>query len=304
MPDYEKAFRKAHKVTELARLELPQTTKISMAIPDTFGGGCVALWGSRLPGTWNKNGKNLEWPTASAPVKEWEEALREKGVEQVGVGMDAGVQEPSSNWGFPAEGIEKGPIMGGWGDSATVVQDVEGLWGASGNTTDWAVQEEIFFLMSVLGPTTIPLTHSTQLVEKSTRQIVTIVPPDPDDKGLGGVLGTVYFAPWKIAMEGSTILPPELLSGLPDGSTFDLARDVIKVFVAPKTIEVLREGMGLHAVFVQVIESVGNTERMKGKKSKSRTKGKSKAKDFEEKEWWYMEFLYEVVPSFWIEEGD
>ena len=307
MPDYEKAFRKAHKVTDLARLELPQTAKISMAIPDKFGSACVGLWGSKLPIFWG--GKEIDadgtsWPKPDlAPVKEWEEALRETGVEQVGENMDTGILGSSSNWAAPLEGAENGPIMGGWGDSATVLQDGAGMWGVP-TTTDWAVEEEKPYLMSILGPTTIPLTHAIQLVEKSTRQIVGIMPPDPDDRGLGGMLGSVLFAPWKIPMEGSAILAPELLSALPEGSTFDMERDLIKVLVLPKTIEVLREGMGLHAVFVQVIEMVGSTDGGKGKKSKSKTKGKSKAKGSDNKEWWYMEFLYEVIPSFWIEEGD
>ncbi|KAF8513862.1 hypothetical protein JB92DRAFT_2921410 [Gautieria morchelliformis] len=309
MPDYEKAFRKATKVTEMARLELPQSTKISMAIPDTLANACVALWGSKQ--AWKQkyatDADDGSWPTsAPAPVKEWEEALKEQGVEQVTANFDAGEPGLSDHWGAPTEGVEEGPIMGGWGDSAKVIEGETNPWGAPGATTDWAVEEPKPCLMSILGPTTIPLTHSIQLVEQSTRQIVSIAPPNPDDKGLGRILGTVMFAPWKNPKEKSDILPPQLLSGLPEGSTFDVARDEIKVFVLPKTIEVLRVGMGLHAVFVQVTENENEAGRevVKEKKSKSRNKGKGKAKGSDDRQWWYMEFLYEVVPSFWTEEED
>ena len=310
MTDYDKVFRKALKVTEIARLELPQTTKISMAIPEQFGGGCAALWGSRLPVVWSKkHGTDVDdssWPiSTSEPVKEWEEALREKGVEQVGESLSIGGQETSCNWGVPKEGVENGPIMGGWGESATVVNDGAEMWGPPGGTTDWTSEEKEPCLMSILGPTTLPLTHTVQLVEKSTRQIVNITLPDPANNGLGGKLGTVLLAPWKYPKKGeSTILAPELLSDLPEGSTFDTGRDLIKVFADPKTIEVMREGMGLHAVFVQVVESVTSTAEATRKKPKSRNKGKGKTKSSDDKEWWYLEFLYEVLPSFWTEEGD
>lgn len=310
MPDYEKAFRKAHKLAELARLELPQTTKISLAIPDKLGNACIALWGTRLPGFWpGKTTMDIDGDQGAnskpAPVKEWEAALKEQGFEQVNTTMDAGVQGVSANWGTPMDGFEGAPVMGGWGDSAKVLSDEAAQWGAPDSSTDWAVPEKKPCLMSILGPTTIPLTHSVQLVEKSTRQIVSASPPNPDVKGLGAIFGTVMMAPWKNPKEVSTILPPELLSGLPEGSTFDMARDWIKVFVLPETVDVLREGMGLHAVFVQVVDNEPNREEVKEKKkSKSRSKGKSKAKGSDDREWWYMEFLYEVIPSFWIEEGE
>jgi hypothetical protein len=309
MPDYEKTFRKAHKIIDMARLELPQTTKISLTIPDALASACVALWGSRLPGTWEmKNAMDVvddgSSPTPDpAPVQEWEAALKEQGVEQVTANLDAGAPGLPDPWWGPTEGVEDGPIIGGWGDSAKVLQGEANPWGAP-RRTDWAIEDPKPCLMSILGPTTIPLTHSIQLVEKSTRRIVSIVPPNPDDKGIGRILGTVLFAPWKNPTERSTILPPELLSALPEGSTFDMARDEIKVFVLPKTIEVLRVGMGLHAVFVQVTENEPGREAVKEKKSKSRSKGKSKAKGSDDRQWWYMEFLYEVVPSFWTEEED
>lgn len=311
MPDYEKAFRKALRVIELARLELPQTTKISLAIPDSFGNACVALWGTRLPGIWDRhaatdvNGGNSGSKPAPEPVKEWEAALKEKGMEVVGDVMGPGLQGLSTNWGMPPNGVETGPIVEGWGDSARIVQDDPNLWGVTNNTTDWAVQDPKPCLMSMLGPTTIPLTHNIQLIEKSTRQVISISPPNPDDKGPGRVLGTVLFAPWKNPKKVSTILPPELLSDLPEGSTHDMARDVIKVFVDPKTVDVLRVGMGLFAVFIQLVgRDTGKEEVKDKKKGKSRSKGKNKAKASDDQEMWYIEFLYEVVPSFWTEEGD
>jgi len=293
MPDYEKAFRKAYKITEQARLELPQTTIISMAIPDVFGSACAGLWGSKQPQAWAGNVEDVK-EERSAPMQEWEEQLKAHGVEQIDIATTAPVQTEDV-WG--AQTVPTGTSDGAWAD------DGPNPWVPTSGAEDWGSSTEaVPTLISFLGPTTIPLTHAPQIVEKSTRYIVSFTPPNPDGNGLDRVLGSVVLAPWKNHQEGSTIAPPELLAGLPVSSTFDSHKDVISAFVDAKTVGVLREGMGLHGVYVQVVESDDTKQELKEKKkSKSRNKGRAKTKGFDGREWWYIDFVYEVVPSFWTD---
>ncbi|KAF8589655.1 hypothetical protein K439DRAFT_326594 [Ramaria rubella] len=311
MPDYDKAFRKAHRICEQARLELPQTTLISMAIPDTFGSACTEVWESQLPTAWK--GKNAMYVDDAEPesVKEWKAELKEQGLEEVSVDAAPGGwdSEPvPDGWGTPMDGVEAETEAPGWGNVMAPAGDVSDPWGAPGDAQDWGTSEKKSCLISILGPTSLPLTHAVQLVEKATRQIVSITPPDPAQVGLGlgGVLACVVLAPWRNPKEASTIMPPELvLDAHPEDSTFDMARDLIKVWVDVKTMEVMKEGLGLHALFVKVGGSrVGKVEEREKGKKRSRGKGKSKMKASDDREWWYIEFLYEVIPSFWTDEGE
>ncbi|KAF8520797.1 hypothetical protein BU17DRAFT_88703 [Hysterangium stoloniferum] len=373
MNDYDRAFNKALLLVDLARIELPLTSKISVQVPDAFSRACGAVWGSKVPSVWDTG---EEWPSVPEPEKtettksnaktdknkEWEAELERQGAEKIDLSTipppppaEPQPAQPQEQWGnVPLNGVagtstdtntnngddDDQPDAPKWG---SVDHSLPNPWGCPAAVATWDPDPgPPPFLMRLLGPTTLPLTHHVTLVEKSIRRVLAFTPPDPT--ALPGVLrrtlGSVLLAPWvDVAPEGaaSTIVKPELLMEEKDGGRgkrkkgFDMATDAIRVYVAGATVDVMKEGMGMHAIWVRMGEEGeeggdeagdgdgGDGEKERKEKGAGAGKGKGKsgaggggggasvsaaADDGgaeEDKEWWYLEFLYEVIPSFWTD---
>lgn len=163
-------------------------------------------------------------------------------------------------------------------------------------------QAETYFLIELLGPTTLPLTHAVGYVEKSTRYVVSwAMPPAPpslssaNDSGFSCSdaatwLASAVLAPYNTFSKAdhAAIRHPDLvkdpLKGLECNelqiAPHDPTKDAIRVFLLPKTAETLMKGIGIGATWVQVVP-IARKEEMEP--------------------WWYVEQVEQIIPSFWTE---
>ncbi|KZT71530.1 hypothetical protein DAEQUDRAFT_763755 [Daedalea quercina L-15889] len=355
-PEHEKGLRKALLVVEQARKELPQTFVIGKALPDSVGAGCEALWGTKgqinfwasapLDGDKEKAADTqdgVEEPDAKRrKIDESETATLlkevigedakvevltpatvaaiEKDAQKVETAADADVDGPSdSGWG-----------SGGWGDSANDTgvdsgggwDDAEAdAWAGDGGST-WDIEPQPNPLMAHLGATVLPFTHTTGVVERSTRKIVSVTPPlglattKAEKKRLKGLsevglveddlsarFAKMSLAPWPVSgtHEKSDVLPPEILhssrgpvvedktatvdeSVVPKPHNF--YEDVITVLLDPAVAEKVLVGMSLGGAWVQIVRQnpggAGEVDNQLG----------------EPTGFWYIEQLTSVLPSY------
>ncbi|KIJ57220.1 hypothetical protein M422DRAFT_63007 [Sphaerobolus stellatus SS14] len=291
MPDYQRVFEAALRAVNLAAIELPLSSKISVAIPDSFGKACTALWGTRMPQPWigedwnfdtNKEGaaeavaaadavdENGENGAQKAPESKsaevldpWEQAMRDQGAERIDIstlppppdsdidGNGWGTNDGTNGWGNGGNDDAAWPLTDSWADASDPTKQDPAAGWEEG------LEPTPCLLSLVGGPTSLPLTHAPALIEKSTRRILDFSPPDASAPSvLNKKFGIMRLAPWKIeeGMEG--ILPPEIVGreGVAEGTEADARADVIKVYVDMKAIEVLREGMGIFGLWVRVNE--------------------------------------------------
>ncbi|KAH9025995.1 hypothetical protein EDB85DRAFT_1869269 [Lactarius pseudohatsudake] len=359
-PEYERPIKRALEVTELARVELPNSWKIGRELPDALSDGCRGLWGSM----------QVQWvpppPADPSPDSIVEpEAKRQRLDESEGPEADA--QEPGSPnnktsvtaadaYADIAADAEPNPplVGGGWGGTATDGENLVG-WGASTDVWDGAhatiggddspnpIMSELLpsiveapptwdvkppTLLPVLGPTMLPLTHTTGIVEQSTRRIVRVDPPrvprllaqnapaaEAVEEDLACRFARVVLAPWerldaRTYETGSDVLPPTVLSTSRGAVVLDEGegkapavahrpwKDEIGVLVDPKLKGVFVAGMGLGAIWVEIVRSP-ETETGSAGASK---KGKGKKKEVPK--YWYMEQLVHQLPSFYLDKPE
>ncbi|TFK46928.1 hypothetical protein OE88DRAFT_1666724 [Heliocybe sulcata] len=148
-------------------------------------------------------------------------------------------------------------------------------------------------LISLLGPTTLPLTHTLGLVETSTRRIVSILPPKSSTSGrnngvdeeLAHHLGQVILAPWGLPPDDcSHIMPPttSMRHGSHGPTCHNPNRGAITVLVEPPVLNALIVGMGLSATFAQIIPHA--------------------SEESERDHYWFVEDVHQVIPSYYIDE--
>lgn len=161
-------------------------------------------------------------------------------------------------------------------------------------------------LFSFIGPSEFPTRRIPIRIEKSTRVLVGILPPEPASSSIvSSRLATLVLQPWPTA-DGdpdSLVTFPQMIDfweedeanhGLKNESAklaraFDSAKDEMRVHVDPKVVTECRLGMGIGAIWVQV----GKRADIEG------GSGSTKRKKYSGDEWWYMERLEFVIPSYW-----
>ncbi|KAI0072110.1 hypothetical protein K474DRAFT_1668212 [Panus rudis PR-1116 ss-1] len=180
-PEYEKGFRRALDVVKLARKELPLTFTLGKAFPDNISQAFESLMGDMTRG--------MYW------ILDDEDADDES--DNVWILDDEDADDESDN--VDISGVPVGPTPGGWGFLPTGTAGETPGWGTWGDAApeaaggDWPVGWSNFydkptvvddwleakspFLMESMGPTALPLTHTTGVVERSTRRILKVVPP-------------------------------------------------------------------------------------------------------------------------------
>ena len=275
--------------------------------------------------------------------------------------------ETTTNPFADTAGVELNPeILGGGGWGSTTMdgqQDFEG-WGTSGGGWDdaplhahidddddggnavpsggeplppiieaapptWDLKPPT--LLPLLGPSSLPITHTTGIVEQSTRRIVRVEPPrvprlialnapatEAVEEDLAYRFARVVLAPWdrldaRTYEKGSEVLPPTVLSlsrgavvldekegEVPTtGSLHRPWKDEIGVLVDPKLTDVFIAGMGLGAIWVEIVRN--NNPEGEGDGSSSK---KSKGKKKEIPRYWYMEQLVHQLPSFYLDKPE
>ncbi|KAI0280101.1 hypothetical protein BGY98DRAFT_965617 [Russula aff. rugulosa BPL654] len=352
-PEFERPIKHALEIVELARVELPNSWKMGRALPDTFSDGCKGLWGSM----------QLMWllPEDASPVSPKEpEAKRQKldhseDTEQQSPEKPS-VAEVDADADVTTAGTKTASVEGGWG-TAAVGEDAEG-WGATqeswGDTVTsapataegdegathelnppiwdastveiqatWDLQPPT--LLPIMGPTALPMTHTTGVVEQSTRRIVRIDPPrqppaEAVEENLGCRFARLILAPWekldkRTYESGTDVLPPTILSTSRgavvleeeegeggDGKSVPKAhrpwKDEVAVLVDPTLTDVMLVGMGIGAIWVEIVRD----KEAEGSSAGASKKGKGKKKEVPK--YWYMEQLVHQLPSFYIDKPD
>ena len=361
-PEYERPIKRALDIVELARVELPNSWKMGRALPDTFSDGCKGLWGSM----------QLMWllPEDASPSSSTGPEKKRLKLDQSEENEQQSSEKPSvTDTDADAEAdvttaeTNTASVEGGWG-TAAVEEDAEG-WGATqkpwGDTTAPASGEggeeathelnppiwdastaeiqatwdlEPPTLLPLLGPTALPMTHTTGIVEQSTRRIVRIEPPrqprllaqnapaaEAVEESLACRFASLILAPWdrldKHTYEaGTDVLPPTILNTSRgpvileeeeeaeggDGKSVIGAhrpwKDEVAVLVDPAVTEVMLVGMGIGAIWVEIVRDKEAEESSAG----ASKKGKGKRKEVPK--YWYMEQLVHQLPSFYIDKPD
>ncbi|KAJ7508790.1 hypothetical protein B0H11DRAFT_1356399 [Mycena galericulata] len=284
----EDGLRHALYIIDLATTELPLTSKISKALPDTFSTACQNFWG-------------LQRRVDTSPYTP--DSLDEEDIE-ISVAED---------------------------DVVDMDGDVDYLsWDAdSSSPTNWELSSaKTPTLLTLHGPTTLPLTHAPGVVERSLRRIASIRGPALDDnsppppaadavsgaaaveRGLKSSMFSVDLAAWPDwdPSGSSGYAVPEILqmATLPpsaSGSDFapctrtpHTADDMITLLVDPAAAEHLLLGMGLAGKWVQLVRL-----DLKGNDSGTQPVPVPRHREFPATDdIWYLEELMAVIPSYWI----
>ena len=301
--EYKDRLECALSIVQLARSELPNSFDMGHALPDSFSRGCKEVWGSM----------HHMWPVTLVSTDESK-------AERQGWG------DPPSPIGGGWGTADGGGDEDGWGLPAFAPTDGEGAihqlapphWDSDAPATWGAVAPT---LLPLLGVSTFPLTHTTGIVEHSTRRIVrvdparaprrlarNVLPAEAVEEDLACRFARLVLAPWERLdgrkyEQGPDVLPPRILStsrgvvvvedGKEEGESVDGVhhpwKNVIAVLVDPKLADILVAGMGLGATWVEIV-------RVEGSYAVSE---KGKGVNKEVPKYWYMEELVQQLPSFY-----
>lgn len=227
-------------------------------------------------------------------ITESEEVIKPEEVTEPEVTKPEEVNKPEED--------DAGDDISGWGADAER-GDLVKEWGTPlDSESGWAIAEFRYpTICSFVGPSTLPLNFTPIRAEVSTRILIDIRQPDPSSSDpLVSRLATLVLTPWPKPNDDPDALvrPPEMWDfGKDDSVTmasrqyarrFDPNKDNISVYVDPEAVASCKIGLGIGAAWIQV----GKLVEGDAIPSKSSKKGSSD-------EWWYMERLDFVVPSFW-----
>ena len=218
-----------------------------------------------------------------------------------------GTPDGWGTWAQPQNGEE-----GGWGSNV-----VEGAWGSTSKEDDdnpgsgWNLGP-VPTLTELLGPTTLPLTHTTGIFEVSMRKIVDLIPPSSNARTEGstsdspaGVVeeelyerfAKIVLGPWigwdcgkETFLDKPTISPrsrgPFKTEGEGDQGVegaHDPYKNNITVLIEPSALGTMIIGVGVAANWVQITRADDDGNPVGG------------GRDV-----WYMESVTQVIPSFYL----
>lgn len=365
-------MKRALELVELARVELPNSWKMGRALPDAFSDGCKGLWGT-MQVMWviaeDAASSSADQPEVKRrkldDSEDAESPSPEKPSEDVDppaeIAAESNPAPVGAGWGT-AEG---GEVLEGWGTTAKTWDDDDAralasstqgggkdlappIWDASLVDVDVQATWDLkpFTLLPLLGPSALPLTHTTGVVEQSTRRIVRVDPPraprpltqnasaaEAVEEDLACRFARLVLAPWERLDKrtygvGSDVLPPTVLSTsrgvvvmdedeekeekgveegggsvipvpVPVGAAHRPWKDEIGVLVDPKLTDVLLAGMGIGAIWVEIVRDKEAEDSYAAGSSK---KGKGKKKEVPK--YWYLEQLVHQLPSFYIDKPE
>jgi len=212
---HERDFRRTLDIVDLAQKELILTSRLAKELPDKFNLACTACWGmkadgyrrltpadeepesTKIPKVEEEDQKETDEPdakkvkldtdqkndidpgdAATSAVDKFEEELRAANVQVIKKAEDILMDEPNID-ANQDEDPNTGPwASGGWGegdyDPSSFAPGGGDSWGTSTNNWD---PPEVNSLLSLLGPTALPLTHTPGVVEWAVRRIKSFTPP-------------------------------------------------------------------------------------------------------------------------------
>ena len=304
------------KFLETVGKELPATFAISRVLDDPFSGGCNSLWGRvietiDLGEEYAEPPKTQEMEKLENAIIDYDEITSRDGTwAEIDEEVEGGGETDGwETWGQPQTG--EGGGSGGWGG---------GGWGSTGNeynsfgegqNSGWNVGP-LPALTTLLGPTNLPLTHTTGIFETSMRKILDLIPPSSvkrtggstADSPASGVeeeldrrFGKIVLGPWigwdcgkEAINDKPTILPRsrgpvkmenEAHQGV-EGA-HDPYKDNITILVEPAALSTMIIGVGVSANWIQITRGDEDGNPVGGGR-----------------DMWYMEQVTQVIPSFYL----
>jgi hypothetical protein len=257
-----------------------------------------------------------EAPKVLPPLEET--ILEEATVEEVDEGASAAeaVKEPSftvadevtaenedtkqeandGGWGPTSNNVSTADLAYEWSLPKGKPEEEEDVWGTFVEPT----------LFAFIGPSEFPTRRIPIRIERSTRVLVAVLPPDPASTSIvASRLATLVLQPWPTPDDDpdSLVTSPQMVdfwrgdqekqdlraASVKIAREFDPAKDEIRVHVSPEVVGECRLGMGIGAIWVQVGRraDIGDASKL------------AKRKKNPGEEWWYMERLEFVLPSYW-----
>jgi len=221
----------------------------------------------------------------------------------------------TNSWETWGQSQPEGAGWEGWGSNA-----VEGGWGSTNKEfgsfgddpeSGWNVGP-LPTLTTLLGPTNLPLTHTTGIFEFSMRKIVDLIPPssvtraesltgdspaDGVEEALDGRFGKIVLGPWigwdcgkETILDKPTILQrsrgpvkSENKDGQEAENGHDPCKDNITVLVEPSVLGTMIIGVGVAGNWVQITRADEDGNPVGGGR-----------------DMWYMEQVTQVIPSFYL----
>jgi hypothetical protein len=315
-----RGLQDALAITRLAVEELPFIAQISKLLPDTFHAGCRECWGSkceRYTMSWGEVALTEQGP---AGKRKWSDVLQEEVSHSVKTkdwpGSNTFTAAQKKRLRYDVGGITET----GWTTEATEI--CNSGWAADAGTA-LAVDTSIWqphkhSLLPLLGPTALPITHCTGVVESSTRRIASIIPPsllwqptshrsdycgpNPEavELDLTERFVKVILTPW---IGGNNIPQARILPT--SQSVGGVARphnpvsDDITVLVEPGMLANLKAGMYIGAIWVQLIRQVPGAGDRSMRTDKESRKGKGKKRL--QPTYWYIDQLSNILPSYYLD---
>ncbi|OJA19159.1 hypothetical protein AZE42_05387 [Rhizopogon vesiculosus] len=306
-------LNRAVVVAELAIKELPLTAKVARILPSNFDIACKECWGSKGNLSMYISGTVT---SASSAISIFEEALKADHVEVVSSNavLDSLTAKEILDDTFGADDVVN-----------VAPPSVDDPWVAAitaGQTTASWTNIKVDSLLTFLGPTHLPLTHTTGIVEFSTRKVKEIIPPDainstPDvpsaavEQQLGSRFACVIMEPWvrtptdelldivKPIITSSSrgaIVEDPFVEGLDVAHVYNPCRDDLTVLIEPESADYFRVGLGLCGTWVQIARCE-DVEIPSATTDQDTPHVSKHPRDC----FWYLEDVASIFPSFYTE---
>ncbi|KAG1731195.1 uncharacterized protein EDB91DRAFT_1154923 [Suillus paluster] len=321
---YTDNLNRAVVVAELAIKELPLTAKVARVLPGTFDAACKECWGSKgglsmyTSATLDSGDgcTGIDTPASSA-VSTFEEALKADHAEIVSsdVVLDSLMAKEVLDDTFgvgDVVNVALPPVDDPWVAAVTAGQNTTVSW------TDIKVDS----LLTFLGPTRLPLSHTAGVVEFSTRKVKEVILPEPVgsfpdtpsaavEQELGSRFARIVMEPWvriptdelldimkpiiTSSSRGAVIKDP-FADNLDVSDAYNPCRDDLTVLIDPASVDDFRVGLGLCGTWVQIARCE-DVESSVGVIDQDTPHVSKHPRDC----FWYLEDVASIFPSFYTE---
>jgi hypothetical protein len=323
-------LNRAVALAELAIRELPLTARVARILPGMFDAACKECWGYKgslsmyISTTLDsEDGCTSTDTPASSTIGTFEEALKADHAEIVSsdVVLDSLMAKEVLDDTFGADdcvNVSSPPADDPWVAAITAGQNTTVSW------TD--VKSDS--LLTFLGPTQLPLTHTTGVVEFSTRRVKEIMLPEtidsvPDtpsaavEQELGSRFARVVLEPWvrtptdelldivrpivTSSSRGAVIKDPfadiiDVCDAYSPSDAYNPCRDDLTILVNPASVDCFRAGLGLCGTWVQMARCEDVDTSLSPVDQGTPRVSKHPRDCF-----WYLEDVVSIFPSFYTE---
>ncbi|KAK0491572.1 hypothetical protein IW261DRAFT_1556718 [Armillaria novae-zelandiae] len=294
-PECNASLDRSQSIIDVASQELICTSKFSKALPDDLNYAFRDHWNINPDAFYGDPVPNDDSNT-DTPTAEFEQSMKDADLDLIDPEDMEEAIEAEEGGDLGTENEQNADDGAAPASQSPEDDSVEQDWGRPG-------------LMALLGPTALPITHTTGIVEQSMRRIVDVIPPpkdasplphakDPSPEAVEAELERrftkVVLSPWLGSKTGSD---EPTISTLSKGPPHNPWKDNITIFVGENAAKELRVGMGLGGSWIQMARQ--QDFEIQDDKKKKKKKGKKSDDRF-----WYMCSLMTVLTSYHLAPSD